>query len=145
MFVKKKNRYRAYFTYNKHRYNLGNYDTVEGAAKAYDKAVLYYCKEFARTNFPKEQYTKEDLEWARDYIETDKYKNAKRSSKYKGVCKHKLGWQAYTTYESKSIHIGIFKVEEDAARAYDKKMLELWGDSAKLNFPKENYIKGAIE
>lgn len=31
--------------------------------------------------------------------------------------------------------IGVFDSEEDAARAYDAKAKELWGEFAYLNFP----------
>jgi len=72
--------------------------------------------------------------------------NGNFSSKYKGVCwdKSKQNWMSYigSTYGSagKSIktkreYLGRFKNEEDAARAYDKRARELWGDYAHLNFP----------
>jgi hypothetical protein len=35
------------------RYNLGRYDTVEAAGRAYDEAAIKHFGEFARLNFPK--------------------------------------------------------------------------------------------
>ena len=60
-----------------------------------------------------------------------------RSSKYKGVCWHKDNkkWKAYITYEGKRIHLGYYDIEEEAARVYDKKAIELFGKFAYLNFP----------
>jgi hypothetical protein len=58
------------------------------------------------------------------------------TSKYKGVSWHKLcgKWQSYIRINWKHTHIGIFTHEEDAARAYDKKAKELFGEYAYLNF-----------
>lgn len=61
----------------------------------------------------------------------------KTSSLYKGVCRIKRvhPWRAQITYNEVSIYIGLYKTEEEAARAYDKKATELFGEFAKLNFP----------
>lgn len=58
------------------------------------------------------------------------------SSKYKGVCLHTYNknWIALIKINRKSIHIGCFDDEIDAARAYDQKASELYGEFACLNF-----------
>ena len=58
------------------------------------------------------------------------------TSRYKGVCLHKASckWQAQIKINGKDCYIGIFKKEENAARAYDKKAREIFGEFAKLNF-----------
>lgn len=71
------------------------------------------------------------------------------SSKYKGVthinrshtCKDGTVsvydfWRAYIQKDNKYKSIGFFKTEEEAARAYDDKATELFGEFARLNFPK---------
>ena len=52
-------------------------------------------------------------------------------SLYKGVTKRDNRY--YTYVQGK--YTGSYATPEEAARAYDKKALELWGDRAVLNFP----------
>lgn len=68
----------------------------------------------------------------------NKSKSKGTSSRYKGVTKVKNGWKAHISINNKDIHIGYFKTEEDAARAYDERAIEEFGEHAKLNFSDEN-------
>ena len=54
-----------------------------------------------------------------------------RTQKFKGVSKAHGKYRAY-------IWLGNFENPEDAARAYDKAALSMYGDFAYLNFPKES-------
>lgn len=58
------------------------------------------------------------------------------SSKYLGVCwvARLKRWVAQIQFNKNKIHIGCYLLEEDAARAYDKKATELFGEFANLNF-----------
>jgi len=57
-------------------------------------------------------------------------------SKYKGVYwnKDKKKWHATISKSYKRIHLGYFDNEIEAARAYDKKAKEFFGEFAYLNF-----------
>lgn len=57
-------------------------------------------------------------------------------SKYKGVSwdKRSKKWKAKIQFERKRIHIDQFDSEIEAAKAYDTKALELFGEFAYLNF-----------
>jgi hypothetical protein len=57
------------------------------------------------------------------------------TSKYKGVrwVKKDNIWIASIGYKKEKYHIGSFKNEEDAAEAYNKKAIELFGEFASLN------------
>ena len=63
----------------------------------------------------------------------------KGSSRFKGVYESQTPgkWKANITYTRpgfpRSIHLGTFSTEEDAARAYDAKVRELFGEFAKTN------------
>jgi len=59
----------------------------------------------------------------------------KGSSRYKGVCRLKKlnKWKAEVMLNGRHIHIGCFDDEMEAAKAYDKKAVELFGEFAYLN------------
>ena len=61
------------------------------------------------------------------------------SSRFKGVYfnKRTRKWIATIGYNGKTIHLGSFDDEIEAARAYDRKARELFGEFAYLNFPEE--------
>ena len=66
-------------------------------------------------------------------------KKARRKSTYRGVePSGAAGWSAELIAKGGKRHyLGTYRTEEEAARAFDKKALELRGDKARLNFPPE--------
>ena len=61
-------------------------------------------------------------------------KSKKNTSGYKGVRQVGEKWEARIGYKYKLICIGTYKTPQEAAIAYDKKALELFGEFAYLNF-----------
>ncbi len=59
----------------------------------------------------------------------------KTSSKYKGVCWHKINqnWWAYIYFNNNCISLGYYDNETEAAKAYNTKAKELFGEFARLN------------
>ncbi len=58
------------------------------------------------------------------------------TSKYKGVTKSSEGrflWNAQMNYRGKMLHMGNFYTEEEAARKYNEKAIELYGPNCRLN------------
>jgi hypothetical protein len=75
---------------------------------------------------------------------TDRYGNAKnrgkhknKSSKYKGVCIskyiNKVRWRSQIKTHKRRIHLGTFKTEIEAAKAYNVAALKHHGEFARLN------------
>jgi hypothetical protein len=63
----------------------------------------------------------------------DNPKKLKGASKYVGVSPHHGRWTANTYRGDKKIYIGIYDTEEEAALAYNAKVVELFGSKARLN------------
>jgi len=58
------------------------------------------------------------------------------TSGYVGVTRNQHGgWNAQITVDKRNTYLGRFDTSEEAARAYDAKARELYGDTARLNFP----------
>lgn len=59
------------------------------------------------------------------------------ASRFKGVYRHRDGWRSSIRNNYKTIHLGKFDSEEDAARAYDEAARRLHGEFARVNFPRD--------
>jgi hypothetical protein len=69
----------------------------------------------------------------------NKRKHRGTSSIYKGVSYYKAGhcWRAQVVLGKESFYLGQFDSEVEAARAYDYKAVELFGEFARPNFPED--------
>lgn len=59
------------------------------------------------------------------------------SSRFKGVSWSRKYWRASIRDNYKTVHIGRFDTEEEAARAYDDAARRLHGAFSRVNFPRE--------
>lgn len=77
-----------------------------------------------------------------------KRSSATKSSRFHGVCWNgrRARWRVVICAgrrpkgPAKQIYIGVFRAEEDAARAYDRAALKRHGQFAVTNFPREDYV-----
>ena len=136
--------------HNRKNQYLGSYIKEEYAALAYDKRALEIYGTDAVVNFP--NLTMEDIiEKLKQIKEADsvifydhlskrhqgKRFNVLKTSKYVGVSLkkgRKKCWRATIFYHNKQIYLGIYYTQEEAALAYDKKAIELFGENARVNF-----------
>ena len=74
----------------------------------------------------------------RSQNQANKIQTNQKSSIYKGVTWYKnySKWMAQIHVQGKRKFIGYFSTEMEAAKAYDLKAKELFGEFAKLNMPK---------
>jgi hypothetical protein len=145
---KKHKKWSARIKYQNKILKIGSYFDEIDAAIAYDNKATQLFGTSAKLNFP--HITSVDmleLEKKNKTIESDYYskskqgrlQNVSKTSKFVGVHLDKKSsrWISLIHHKNKGIYIGSFFNEEDAACAYDKKALELFGENAKLNFLNE--------
>lgn len=125
---KTKNWYASFWSKIEKRYiYIGSfYDEID-AAQAYND---YLIKNNVKDSKPN------DISKGYSNVSVGVASKRKTSSSYTGVsyCKDKDNWRSYIKFGRKRIYIGYFKTELDAARAYNEKAIELYGESySKLN------------
>jgi hypothetical protein len=79
--------------------------------------------------------------WICTPVENARNRSKRRGtfSRFRGVSYNKdhAKWFARIGFKGRCIHLGYFTDEVEAARAYDRKAVELFGATAHLNFPEE--------
>lgn len=111
---------------------LGGFTSEDEAAKVYNKAALVVFGEHAYQNIIGVDNSTQNVE-----VEFSEQKRSNPTSGYKGVCAVSDKWQSYIWMDGKNIYLGRYDTPEQAAKAYDKKAIELHGVKAILNFPNE--------
>jgi hypothetical protein len=70
------------------------------------------------------------------YVPRDAAMNTNNTSGYRGVQRGSgTRWRAIIRMDGTNRNLGFYATPEEAARAYDAKARELFGDKARLNFP----------
>ena len=104
--------------------------------KAHRLAYLYMTGKFPENFIDHINHIKDDNRWTnlRDATNSQNQYNTKKprtnKSGYKGVCWNKRykKWESKIKYMSKTIHLGRYTTPQEAAEAYKKKAIELFGE-----------------
>lgn len=77
--------------------------------------------------------------------QANKVRQKNSSQQYKGVHWNKKDkrWSAAIRENGRQLHLGNFKDERQAALAYDAAALRIYGEFARINFPKEQTDENA--
>lgn len=121
--VKCNRKWRATISKDNINYDLGCYTYEIDAAKAYNKKALELYGPTALLNEIPENIV---LETPKGVV------NSK--SNYRGVELHGKKWRASIYCKGTTYRLGTYDDIKDAARAYNKKAIELLGNEAQLNF-----------
>jgi hypothetical protein len=130
-------RFRARIVHNGTRIYLGLFDNEEDAARAYNEKARELFGEFAYLNPVEGPPPQRFHEAQRRQLSSG---SRGGSSRFKGVSwdSRKKKWRVAFRSLGKYHFVGNFIDEEEAARAYDRRIRELGcGSFARLNFPGE--------
>ena len=131
-------------TEQKRQVYLGGYDLEEHAASAHDVAAIKLRGQKAKTNFVRSCY--DDIESAMKLftfpemvmaLRRQSTGLAKTKTPFRGVVRsHNGKWEGRIAIENRTMHLGLFESEEEAARAYDQ-AVQIHGSNLDLplNFP----------
>lgn len=119
-------------------HHVGLYEEEIAAAVAYNEKAIEVFGEHARLNVIPGDWkpTEASVAYRLKNVTSKKKKTHKGkpvTSKYKGVSKAHGRWKAVIKFEQKLHYLGAFDNEEDAARIYNQKAKEFWGNRAWLN------------
>ena len=123
---------------NKKKY-LGRFDREEEAAKAYNEAVMKYLDGNGYLNVIGEDNRAKKFEIEKRNV----HRKRKGKSGFRGVCKQWNRWGVYIQDK----YLTSCETVEKAAKVYDQKAYEIYGDKAILNFPEliDEYKKALKE
>ena len=125
--------WRSKIKYKQKNYDLGIYDIEENAALAYNHAAIDMYGEEANLNILNiDNFIPGEIRI--------KGKRVHCSSNFVGVDwdNSRKKWRSQIYYKHNTYFIGRFDREEDAARAYNEKALEMYGRNARINIIKED-------
>lgn len=145
-FIEGSRRWTSQITYETIVYYLGTFDSRKRASQAYDWAASLLYGHEQKCNYPHDPLRPEmppdTLSHPKMHIHRNHRNNT--ASQYMGVSIHTSGkYEAKITHQYTRHYLGHYATAIEAARAYDRKAAELFGENATLNFPNTQNASGA--
>lgn len=131
-FDKQTSRWVAQIQYKGKTKKIGRFDTEEEAALAYNSYATETFGKLAFLNVIGESNNATEVKISKTKVYRSKNKNGYRGIVYDAKNKYRF----VIRIDGKHQAFGNYKTPEQAAKAYDQKAYELYGDKAILNFPK---------
>jgi hypothetical protein len=125
--------WQAKISYDGERHHLGNFDTRQEAALAYDKEVRKCGGENKLLNYNTTEEAEEAAAQARVEYGPSRQR-ARPASGYYGVYAKGKRWQSMVCFGSKKHHLGSFDTKQEAALAYDKEARKSGKEGKMLNY-----------
>jgi hypothetical protein len=124
----------ASITVNGKRFPLGRWASERDAARAHDRAALFYVGKGAKLSLPTARTRPADAETILANARSER--KERTSSRYIGVSFHRAAekFAATIVHRGSKRHLGLFDDEEAAALAYDRAALAARGGRARVNF-----------
>jgi hypothetical protein len=117
--------------------HLGFWPTELDAARAYDRAALFYLQTRAVLNFPEEAAHVKPAAAKQIAAEARRLFKETTTSRFRGVWRQDATWHVGVTAGGRAYRAGPFTDEIAAAREYDRLARRLFGKAAKVNFARE--------
>jgi hypothetical protein len=135
--AKSGSRWRAKIVVCSRQLYLGTFGDPVVAARAYDSAALQHFGEFAALNFGGPARLDPMPPACAVTVRRLPRKTIRNSSGFLGVSKDGARWRACILRDKKIVRLGSFDTKKEAAHAYDRAARSVFGERARLNFPKE--------
>jgi hypothetical protein len=142
---REKGRFKATLPIDGRTLTLGRWETEEEAAVARDRAILHFNVErpLCVPRKSKKLGPASPADLRRLAVASKRVQNG--TSQYRGVTSVAGRWVASVGHEYKTLSVGGFDREREAAEAYDRLLLHLGKARTKRNFPKKKLSPASVD
>jgi len=112
-FRSRDNRWNSRIRFHDTTHHIGNFESPEEAARAYDFYAIKYHGEYACLNFPDD--IKKTIEWFENYTPPAQHNG---TNEFRGVWRNGNKWSARITINGNRKYLGTFDTSQEAHNAF---------------------------